>query len=208
MAFVLAVKQLYKLVVNVYNSFLTNHLNKKMTDSSSILLNDFSKLNEDEIFQGEIPTDIAEKCLERCKTYIGGSWANATSTLDITIKRITGGLMNLMMHVHLKKSVPRTANFVYPEEPIDVAIKFFFEKYSILDPKLSPERFNEMNILTVCSQMGISPKVYGIANDGFVQNFHKVRIIFIFECIFCKIFLFSTNSLEQSISKIVNYCKN
>lgn len=146
-----------------------------MADLSNTLMSDFSKLNEDDIVRGHLPGDIAERCLERCRAYIGGSWANATSPADISIKRITGGLANLMIHVHLNESVPRTANYVYPNEPSDVAIKFYFEKYLTFSQSSSVDRFDEINILSASSQMGICPKVYGISQDGYVQDFHKVN---------------------------------
>lgn len=143
-----------------------------MTELSSTLLSDYSKLSEDDIVRCEMPADIAEKCLKFCQTFVGGSWNNAKSSSEITIKRISGGLANLMVHVHLNESVAKETNFVYCKEPSDVAIKFYSEKHLNFNSTDS-ERFNELNILTITSQNGISPTIYGIASDGFVQSFYQ-----------------------------------
>lgn len=178
-----------------------------MTELSSTLLSDYSKLSEDDIVRCEMPADIAEKCLKFCQTFVGGSWNNAKSSSEITIKRISGGLANLMVHVHLNESVAKETNFVYCKEPSDVAIKFYSEKHLNFNSTDS-ERFNELNILTITSQNGISPTIYGIASDGFVQSFYQVRNSAHFIYFTLNTLIFSMSSLELNINKMVNCCKS
>lgn len=89
------------------------------------LTGDWTKLKEDELIRGSTPDNIEKRCLELCQTYIGGSWLNAKTLKEITVKRISGGFTNQLYHVHLDKSVVRVPNDVYLDEPSDVAIKFY-----------------------------------------------------------------------------------
>ena len=41
--------------------------------------------------------------------------------------------------------------------------------------KENTERLNDMIILTIMSQTGLGPKIYGIFENGFIQKFYKVN---------------------------------
>lgn len=86
---------------------------------------DWTKLSQDELIRGGTPDNIEKRCLELCQAYVGGSWLNAKTLKDITVKRISGGFTNQLYHVHLNESVNRVPNDVYSDEPSDVAIKFY-----------------------------------------------------------------------------------
>lgn len=137
----------------------------------------FSKLKEDEIIRGTKPEGLEKKCLELCQLYIGGSWQQATDIGDITVTRITGGLTNQLYRVQLTESIKRLSNSIYPVEPSEVAIKLYMPKHMQSNNEADGERLNDIIILTILSQIGISPSVYGIFNEGVIQEFVDVSLI-------------------------------
>lgn len=151
--------------------------NNKKNKAQPSWLDDLSSKNnvsKDKIFRGHTPDDIEKQCLELAQSYIGGSWSNATSAAeDITVQQIAGGFTNQLYRVQLKDSVPRVLNPVYPNEPVDVAIKLYQSKHIKNYHETDPERLNDTIILNVASQSGLGPRVYGIFEDGFLQNFHS-----------------------------------
>lgn len=134
---------------------------------------DWTKISQDELVRGLTPDNIEKRCLELCQTYIGGSWVNAKTLNEISVKRISGGFTNQFYHVQLGKSVVRVHNDVYPNEPSDVAIKFYQEKHMKNYNSDDDERFNDMIILTIMSQKELGPIVYGIFSDGFIQGYYE-----------------------------------
>ena len=135
----------------------------------------FKNLSVEDLIRGQTPKDIEQRCLELCGSYIGGSWLNAKTTDDVLVKRISGGLTNQLYHVHLKDSVARVENAIYPDEPSDVAIKLYMEKHMKNYVAGESERLSDIIVLTIVSQTGIGPKVYGIFNDGVILAYHKVE---------------------------------
>lgn len=89
--------------------------------------NEFFKsldLKPEDLIRGTTPEDIENRCVDLVKTYIGGSWSNI-SLADVVVTRISGGLTNQLYRVHLKDTVKRVENNIYPDEPSDVAIKIY-----------------------------------------------------------------------------------
>lgn len=89
--------------------------------------NELPKLDikPEDLIRGTTPEDIENRCIDLVKTYIGGSWSNITSSADVVVTRISGGLTNQLYQVHLKDTVKRVANDIYPDEPSNVAIKVY-----------------------------------------------------------------------------------
>jgi len=127
-------------------------------------------LNPDQMIRGSTPTGIEQRCLELCRAYIGGSWFRAGGVEDILVKRIGGGFTNQLYHVRL------LLEGVDDDGPSEVAIKFYQAKHMKNYHKDDSERLNDHIILTIASQMGIGPKVYGIFEDGFIQAYVKVSV--------------------------------
>ena len=154
---------------------LENQRNEAALISAQQWVEDFTTISKDKLVRGDTPADIEARCLSLVQSYIGGSWANATSPADITVQRISGGFTNQLYHVQLKESVPRAANPVYQdeEEPTEVAIKLYQSKHMKTYHADDPERLNDTVVLNVMSQTGLGPKVYGIFADGFIQAYHR-----------------------------------
>lgn len=144
------------------------------TDKKEGLFN-FDNLKPEEIKRGETPADISKRCLEVVKVYLAGSWLNATSEEDITVTRITGGLTNQIYRVQLKDSVPRTDS-EDGDIATDVAIKFYMAKLIANFNVEDGERLSDTIVLTILSELGLGPKVYGIFKDGFVQEYVDVSV--------------------------------
>ena len=130
-------------------------------------------LNPEDWIRGSTPDGIEQRCLELCQAYIGGIWNLVTRIEDVTVKRVTGGFANQLYHVKLNHKY-LTDNLI--EQPTEVAIKLYQEKQMKNYHHDDSERLNDIVILPIASQAGIGPKVYGIFNDGCIQQFVKVII--------------------------------
>ena len=135
---------------------------------------EFSNLDPDLMVRGSALTDIEKRSLDLCQSYIGGSWLNAKTVADVTVKRVSGGFTNQLYHIHLNETVKRVKNAIYPDEPSDVAIKYYQEKHMKNYNKEDAERLNDMIILTIMGETGLGPKIYGIFSDGFLQGYYEV----------------------------------
>ncbi|KAJ6215424.1 hypothetical protein RDWZM_009924 [Blomia tropicalis] len=152
--------------------------NNDTENSITELMDKFQNISQDELIRGNTPTGIEQRCLELCKSYIGGRWSLAKSVNDLKIERISGGFTNQLFHVQLDlKDNTEMVNVpvsVYGKnEPTDVAIKFYLEKHMKNYNPSDTERLNDTIILTIMSQLDLGPKIYGIFNDGFIQGFYK-----------------------------------
>ncbi|KAI2802684.1 hypothetical protein BLOT_010143 [Blomia tropicalis] len=144
------------------------------TNAKDMFEDAMQNLKMEDLIRGKTPTDIEERCRTLCIAYIGGSWSNTTNVKDITVKRISGGLTNQLYHVRLNENIPRVHNPIYgDDEPVEVAIKLYQEKHMKNYAEDESERLNDIIVLTIISQVGIGPKVYGIFNDGVVLAYHK-----------------------------------
>ena len=128
-------------------------------------------LTPEEMMRGSTPTGIEERCLDLCRAYIGGSWNLASGIEDIIVKRVGGGFTNQLYHVQLTGI---DANDDDSSKPSEVAIKFYQAKHMKNYQKDDHERLNDVIISTIVSEMCFGPKVYGIFNDGFIQEYIKV----------------------------------
>ncbi|XP_017463300.1 PREDICTED: choline/ethanolamine kinase-like, partial [Rhagoletis zephyria] len=126
----------------------------------------FDDLSASDLIRGTTPVDIKARCLTVCRSYLAASWLSATEE-DIEVTRITGGLTNQIYRVKLLK----TDESVKRELCTDVAIKFYLPKLVANFDAEDGERLNDTIILTILSELGIHPRVFGIFKDGFVQEY-------------------------------------
>lgn len=153
--------------------------NPKNEDKKTTLndLNFFKDIKQEDLIRGNTPDDIEQRCYDLCKEFIGGTWSHCTID-DLTVKRISGGLTNQIYYVGIKDSVDLKCNSVYKNgnEPREVAVKLYQKKH--LDFGMGNfERLNDTIITTIISELNIGPKVYGIFEDGVIQEYYKVSWI-------------------------------
>lgn len=147
--------------------------NKLPTDKENLSV--FANLKPEDYIRGQTPTDIGERCHRLCADYIGGRWALA-GVKDLIVTRITGGISNQVYRVQLSEDYLRKAqktsqsSVIYKSnEPTDVSIKLYNTKRLLSHHPEDPERLADTVVLTVLSEVGLGPKVYGIFGDGFIQ---------------------------------------
>lgn len=131
----------------------------------------YANLDASEFIRGETPANIAEKCLELCRAYIGQPWTNVSSPDDIQVTRLTGGLSNQLYRVQLLKSTTSTTK---ANELTDVTVKLYQSKIPKCTHPDDGERLNDTIILTILSQTGLGPKVLGIFDGGMIQVYYNV----------------------------------
>ncbi len=150
-------------------------------DSSSSSSSLFSSLNAGASVRGETPPDVASRCLALCQTYIAGAWnqvrvPESTGCLseDFTVTRITGGLTNQLFRVRLNERLIARHPTI-DTTCTDAAVKLYQSKNVKNYHPEDGERHNDIIVNTIFSQLGIGPKVYGLFNDGMVQQFYEVN---------------------------------
>ena len=156
---------------------VNSNSNPTATQKENTFLNDLANLKLEDLVRGATIPNIERRCLDLCQAYIGGSWLQAQSIDAVTVKRITGGLTNQLYSIALNDSVPSVPNAIYPDEPRTVAIKLYQAKHFATGAANEHERLNDIIILTILSELDIGPKVYGIFNEGFIQDFVEVCLI-------------------------------
>lgn len=132
------------------------------------------ELNLEEMIRGQTPAGIEARCLELCRSFIGGAWNEAKGIEEISVKRISGGFTNQLYHVRLNR-VDEIENS--DSCPTEVAIKLYQAKHVKNYHSDDGERLNDVIILSMVSELGISPKVFGIFQDGFIQEYIKVVLV-------------------------------
>lgn len=145
-----------------------------MSSTTDSTIDIYANLKPEDFIRGETPSNINEKCLKLCQTYIGEKWSNVTSLDDIKVSRITGGLSNQLYRVQLKNQNITETNF---ENLYDVTIKLYQPKLPKCYHPDDGERLNDTIVLTLTSQIGLSSKVYGIFSEGVISAFHKHSVV-------------------------------
>ena len=128
-------------------------------------IDDFS-YDKVEMIRGETPENINGKCLELCQNYIGGTWLKQ-SIDTIEVKRLSGGMTNQLYYCALND--PTTAEGV----PHEVAIRLYGPKHFNNEDMVN-ERLTDMIIALMVSENKLGPKIYGIFEEGQLQNYIKV----------------------------------
>jgi len=144
--------------------------------------NYFSNMSMDMLIRGDTIEEMNKLSLNWCRQFIGGSWLNAKTVDDIICTRLQGGQTNQLYKIELKSHVTRVPNKVYKDEPDKVAIKVYQKKHFVnFDIKEDSERLNDTIILTALSGLEICPKVYGIFDNGFIQEYFEVSFALWFD---------------------------
>ena len=134
---------------------------KSFKDVQSIEDLNFDKI---EMIRGETPNNIEEMCLQFCKDYLSGNWSQQTVE-TITVKRITGGMVNQMYHCAIND--PDHSQ----EVPQEVSVRLYGKP--ILDVS-DKTRIRDVVISLIFSERNIGPKVYGIFEQGQTLKYYKV----------------------------------
>ena len=116
--------------------------------------------------RGETPEDITEQCLVLCQNYLAGIWTQQTVD-SIHVKRLSGGLTNQLYYCALND--PSISDGV----PHEVALRFYGPKH-FNNEDGGNERLTDMIIALMISENKLGPKIYGIFENGQIQNFIKV----------------------------------
>ena len=130
-------------------------------------IDDFS-YDKLELIRGETPDNIAEQCLVLCKNYLGGVWTQQTVD-TINIKRLSGGLTNQMYCCALNDWS------LTDGVPHEVAVRLYGLKHYTNEDG-GNERLTDMIIALMMSENKLGSKIYGIFENGQIQNFIKVFI--------------------------------
>lgn len=149
--------------------------NSSLTEKSNSFQELLKELNLEKMIRGQTPAGIEARCLELCRSFIGGLWNEAKGVEEISVKRISGGFTNQLYHVRLNTDIEKTENCA--SCPTEVAIKLYQSKHVKNYHSDDGERLNDVIILSMVSELGISPKVFGIFQDGFIQEYVKVIIV-------------------------------
>ena len=122
---------------------------------------DFSKIVR---LSGDTPPDIEQKCLHLCQTYLSGNWREQTVD-TIEVRRITGGMINQLYYCCIKDPVMSEGC------PQSVAIKLYGKNAFEL---IENTRNRVVIISLIFSKNKLGPKLYGVFEQGQIQQFYKV----------------------------------
>jgi choline/ethanolamine kinase len=116
--------------------------------------------------RGETPEDIRDKCLKLCAEYLGGSWNEITAE-QIIVRRISGGYTNQLYYCGLPQGISPIK-----DEPKEVAIKLYGKKW--ISGREKNERMPDMVIVLLASEFDLGPKIYGLFNEGEIEEYVEV----------------------------------
>jgi len=126
---------------------------------------DFSKI---EILRGTTPENIKQRCYDLCKDYLAGVWLKVEID-QIEVKRLSGGFTNQLYYCAISKPI-KSNN----DEPQEVAIRLYGGKhFNNLDCGQN-ERLTDVIIALLVSQCKLGPKIFGLFEDGQIQQYYKV----------------------------------
>jgi len=157
----------------------------KLFEISSQMSDKIDKLYLDKknFLRGKTPEDIEKKCLDLCKNYLGGIWLK-TNLDQVQVERLCGGLTNQLYYCAISKPLKPVCN-----EPQEVAIRLYGEKhYNNLDCGQN-ERLTDVVIALLVSEYKLGPKIYGLFENGQIQQYYKVRVF----------------SINKNINKLIYY---
>ena len=134
-------------------------------DAKNINEIDFNKLK---LQRGKTPKDIIEKCLRLCKDYLADNW-NEQTLETIEVERVSGGMTNQLYYCRIRE--PSSSSDV----PQEVAIRLYGVKHMNTNDCGQNERLTDVVIGLMVSENGLGPKVYGIFEEGQIQQYYKVN---------------------------------
>ena len=115
--------------------------------------------------------DIKTTLHNYCKDYLSDVWSSIHLN-EMIIKQISGGCINQMFHCILPeyKQSQVKANDI----PNEIVIRLYFKSYK-------QNRIDDMAIAWFASVNNLATKIYGVFNDGEMQEFVKVSYAFQFQ---------------------------
>lgn len=139
----------------------------------------FEQLPLEQMYRGEAPDDLEEQCLRLCRNYLGGVWLQATSVEAIQVDRIFGGLTNQLYRVGLKANIEESV-IEKTKIPLEVTIRFYQSKHQVFISKEmennGDEHLSDSILATIFSNIGISPRIYGMFTEGTILAYIKVNL--------------------------------
>jgi hypothetical protein len=130
------------------------------------------KIDFSQIFRGETPEDIEHKCFDLCQKYLGGVWLRV-SIDEIEVKRLSGGFTNQLYYCAINKNIKPIG-----DEPQEVAILIYGRKHVLSPGCVGNERLTDVVIALLVSEYKLGPKIYGLFENGQIQSFYKVLVLF------------------------------
>ena len=129
---------------------------------------------------GATPDDIQDKCLKLCHDYLGGVWNSQTKD-TITVKRLTGGMLNQLYYCSIDGINGTTDED--RDVPKEVAIKLT-QKKPFLEEDESQEKnrlLGELIVTLMVSENGLGPKVYGVFEGGVILKYYHGLFVFTYK---------------------------
>ena len=120
---------------------------------------------------GVQPHDLQLQCLALCQQFLAGPWTNL-SVEDIIIQRLTSGLIN---QTYLCKT--KTGHFTDNDNESQVVIRLYglLNRVDLKTFELSENKMDEGIVALMASEIGISPKIYGLFKTGQIMKYYPVN---------------------------------
>ena len=119
----------------------------------------------------EISDDIKATLYNYCKDYLSDVWSSIDLS-EMIIEQTSGGCINQIFHCILPKYKQSQAKA--NDIPHEVVIRLYFKSYK-------QNRTDDMVTARFASVNNLAPKIYGVFNDGEIQEFVKVSYTFQFQ---------------------------
>ena len=119
----------------------------------------------------EISDDIKITLHNYCKDYLGDVWSSIDFN-EMIIEQISGGCINQIFHCILPKYKQSQAKA--NDIPHEIVIRLYSKSYK-------QNRIDDMVTAWFASVNNLAPKIYGVFNDGEIQEFVKVSYTFQFQ---------------------------
>lgn len=124
--------------------------------------------SEVKIYREETPEDIQKIVHKYCSEYLSDVWSTVKPD-QIIIERIYGGLLNQVYRCAL----PRDKQSLNKRVPNQVAVRLYLKWTTDMFKK---NRIGDMVTSIFGSFNNLAPKVYGVFDDGEVQEYVKVSM--------------------------------
>ncbi|XP_063220134.1 choline/ethanolamine kinase isoform X2 [Bacillus rossius redtenbacheri] len=113
-----------------------------------------------------ISSEVLEMASRICRDYMNGAW-KMISSKEIVVKKISGGLNNLLYLVALPSSHKSS-----PSEPSQVLLRLYGQ---IHGEQVIESLLTESVIFTLLSERGLGPKLYGVFPGGRLEQYIPAR---------------------------------
>uniref|UniRef100_A0A8D9BKV0 Choline/ethanolamine kinase n=1 Tax=Cacopsylla melanoneura TaxID=428564 RepID=A0A8D9BKV0_9HEMI len=108
--------------------------------------------------------EVLEMALSICKGYLAGAWKRITAE-DICVKRMSGGLTNMLYHVTLLQSPHST-------EPSEVLLRIYGQTHG---ERALESIITDSVIFTLLSERKLGPTLHGVFPGGRIEEYIPAR---------------------------------